>query len=63
MLWWVIVLLACLGYFLNEARRAPIIEDDASDDASEAPPDDSDANRPKPPAASRPKPHRDSGDQ
>ena len=60
MLGWMIVLLVCIGYFLNEAWRAPIIEDDESDCASEAPPDDSDANRPEPPVASSPKPHRHS---
>ena len=28
MLTWGIVMLACVGYFVNEAVRAPIIEDD-----------------------------------
>ena len=30
MLGWAIMTLACVGYFLGEAARAPIIEDDAS---------------------------------
>jgi hypothetical protein len=29
MLGWMIVTLACIGYFLNEALRAPVIEDGA----------------------------------
>ncbi len=33
MLAWAIVFLVCLGYFMNEARRAPIVEDTAGDDA------------------------------
>ena len=63
MLGWMIVLLVCIGYFLNEARHAPIIEEEASDEASEAPPDDSDANHPDSRARSLPKPPRDSLDQ
>jgi hypothetical protein len=31
MLGWAIMTLACVGYFLNEALSAPIIEDDGSD--------------------------------
>ena len=32
MLGWMIPTLACIGYFLYEARRAPIIEDDGTND-------------------------------
>ena len=58
-----IILLGCIGYILNEARQAPIIEDDESDDASEAPLDVSDANHPEPPTGSGRKPSNHSRDQ
>jgi hypothetical protein len=35
MIWWMIALLTCIGYFLNEARRAPVIEEDDTSDGVE----------------------------
>lgn len=39
MIGWAIVCLICLGYFISEARRAPIMEDIAADNAEDAPTD------------------------
>jgi hypothetical protein len=42
MLGWAILMLACIGYFLNEALRAPVIETDEADaeqDRRNDPPD------------------------
>ena len=63
MLGWMIVLLVCIGYFLNEARRAPVIEDDASDDADEALSNRSHAPPPKPLVDPNPKRPLNSPDQ
>ena len=42
---WMIALLICIVYFLNEVRRAPIIEDNGSNDSEEAPSERSEARR------------------
>jgi hypothetical protein len=52
MIVWAIVTLVCLGYFLSEAMRAPIIEDVQPDDDGDAPADQSDARHYEHPVAS-----------
>lgn len=51
MLIWAIGMLACIGYFLSQAARAPIIEDDEDrlpEVDLEQPPDQDDLSEPAP---------------
>ncbi len=50
---WAIAPLVCLGYFLIEALRAPVIEDAETDDPVDAPSKRSDARHRMPLVAKR----------
>ena len=60
---WAVVILMCLGYFLYEAGRAPIVEEDKVDDDDNALSSCSDAPDTEPPVAPRSGPTNDSPNQ
>ncbi|MGH1587941.1 hypothetical protein ACRBEV_05780 [Methylobacterium phyllosphaerae] len=63
MLGWVILTLACIGYFLHEALRAPVIEDEEPNSAAAVSPDHSDPVEPEAQSSQHHEPARRDPDQ
>lgn len=63
MLGWIVLTLAGLAYFLNEALRAPVIEQDESDGGAAASPDHASPPVSEPDAVPQQRPVHDTSDQ